>query len=404
MAIRLMLTVGALVLVAITGLNARRQEPPPAFSEAQRQAVVKAARSLTASELVDAVRRAEADELEAQVLVAQAFLQTNSPHRDPPRAIPFLEKAAARGHPLAQNALGSCYLSGEGVAAADEGLATLWVRQAVDQGLAQAMYVLGSMHMSGFGVERDVDEAIRLWRAAAEQGNPWGETGLGSAFAQGTGVARDLDAAAAWYRRAALQENPEAQTRLAFMHLTGTAVDRDLPEAARLLRAAAEQGHPVAQFNLAILHLRGEAVPKSREDAAAWLKRASEQGYAAATGLLGQMHWNGELGGDSWTRTQGLSLFEKAASQGYATGALSVAEIHVKNRDHRAACTWLAITRELEQTEAWQQEWAVLRPADAEEVRKALPKLTSDVRKKLTATQLADCEDEARRWLTAQVS
>jgi TPR repeat protein len=401
MAIIARLVAGTLALVVAVGSGVSAQPQPPVFSEEERQAVNQAATRLTAGELVDAVRRAEADDLDAQVLVGQAYFLSRSPHRDPAKAIPFLEKAAARGHPLAQYGLGASYLMGEGVFA-DEALGERWIRKAVDQGLAQAMYLLGELYEAGRVVERDAAEAVRLLQLAAEQGNPWGQAELGRAFELGLGVPRDARAAAEWYRKAALQGNTEGQTLLAFLYLSGSGVPRDVSEGTCWLRAAAEQGHPVAQFNLGIACRIGDGVPKSKTDAAAWLTRASDQGHAAATLYLAQMHWSGDLGRDSWTRGEGLGLFAQSATQGYALAALVLGDIYMAERNARLACTWLATARELAKTPEWQEEWAVLRPFDDEELRKRLPKLLAEARKKLTPQQLSDCEDEAVRWLRQQ--
>jgi TPR repeat protein len=58
-------------------------------------------------------------------------------------------------------------------------------------------------------VAREVAEAVKWWRKAAEQGHANAQYGLGAMYTSGRGVARDDAEAAKWFRKAA--ENPETE-------------------------------------------------------------------------------------------------------------------------------------------------------------------------------------------------
>jgi hypothetical protein len=61
------------------------------------------------------------------------------------------------------------------------------------------------MYSEGQGVEQDYNEAAKLCRKAAEQGNGQAQAILGIMYSQGQGVEQDLKEAARWHRKAAEQ-------------------------------------------------------------------------------------------------------------------------------------------------------------------------------------------------------
>ena len=72
------------------------------------------------------------------------------------------------------------------------------VRQAADQGDAEAQYNLGLMYVNGEGVPKDDAEAVRWYRLAAEQGDASAQHNLGVMYANGRGVLKDSVLAHMW--------------------------------------------------------------------------------------------------------------------------------------------------------------------------------------------------------------
>ena len=62
--------------------------------------------------------------------------------------------------------------------------------------------------------EQVTPEPIREWRAAADRGEAWAQFNLGLAYDKGDGVEKDLREAVRWYRKAAEQGDKEAQRAL----------------------------------------------------------------------------------------------------------------------------------------------------------------------------------------------
>lgn len=77
--------------------------------------------------------------------------------------------------------------------------ATQWSK-AVAYGDTDAMNNLGYLLYNGYGVGKDIDRAIGLWRDAAARGESESQWHLGMAYEKGTGVERNPAIAYAWYR------------------------------------------------------------------------------------------------------------------------------------------------------------------------------------------------------------
>lgn len=87
------------------------------------------------------------------------------------------------------------------------------------------------------------DEAVDLYRKAAEQGNIDGMFGLGAMTVAGEGIKKDVAAGRAWILKAAEQGQPQAINVIAQAYLNAelgmTAADRETPEALAWVKRAA---------------------------------------------------------------------------------------------------------------------------------------------------------------------
>jgi TPR repeat protein len=87
--------------------------------------------------------------------------------------------------------------------AKDVAEAVRWYRKAADQGYAAAQYDLGRAYDLGDGVAKDNVEAARWWQKAAEQGIAKAQYNLGLAYHSGAGVTKDDVEAYFWINIAA---------------------------------------------------------------------------------------------------------------------------------------------------------------------------------------------------------
>lgn len=151
-----------------------------------------------------------------------------------------------------------------------------------DGGDSRAAYFIGRRYATGDGVTRDMGEAVRWFKRAAEDDLPEAQHWLGMMYAKGRGVDLDHARAAGWFELAAKQDLPEAQHALGTMLLKGQGVARDDAKAARWLLKAAELGLPRAQYNLGVLYEFGRGVTLSLSQAKARYQQAADAGFEPA--------------------------------------------------------------------------------------------------------------------------
>lgn len=78
--------------------------------------------------------------------------------------------------------------------------AAKWYRRAAENGHVQAQYVLGKSYHAGEGVPKDQVEAFKWWRKAAEQGHATSLFNVGVMCFLGDGTAKDFSEAARCFR------------------------------------------------------------------------------------------------------------------------------------------------------------------------------------------------------------
>ena len=112
-----------------------------------------------------------------------------------------------------------------------------------EQGNSEAQNILGYCYATGNGVSQNYSEAVKWWRKSAEQGNAKAQFNLGKCYAHGDGVSQDFSEAVKWYRLAAEQGQKYAQYNLGCCYYNGTGVTQNRQEAFKYFRQAAAQGH-----------------------------------------------------------------------------------------------------------------------------------------------------------------
>ena len=123
--------------------------------------------------------------------------------------------------------------------------------------------------------EKEYVTAMKELAPLAQQGNAEAQLFLGKMYMSGRGVPKDADSALKWFRAAADQGNAEAQFFLGAMYLLPA---KDVPQGLKWLRLSAEQGMPDAQLLLGMAYLKGRDVPRDLVEADVWLQLAAAQG------------------------------------------------------------------------------------------------------------------------------
>lgn len=165
------------------------------------------------------------------------------------------------------------YEKGEGV---EKNLAEAakWYRKAADRGCSEAQFRLGYCYYHGQGVKQDYEQAVFWYRESAEQGNASAQNNLGLCYYHGDGVKEDREQAVFWYRKSADRGDMIAQYHLADCYYYGTGVKQDYRQAADWYRKSAEKGFSVVYLNLGQCY---EAL-NDLDQAIEWYQKANESG------------------------------------------------------------------------------------------------------------------------------
>jgi TPR repeat protein len=134
----------------------------------------------------------------------------------------------------------------------------------------QAMAKMASLHVEGKGVEKNPDEAQRLYHEAAELGDLTALNNLGVMYFAGDGVPKDPQTALGYFQQAAELGSPGAMDNLGSMYASGLGVPQSYSEAAKWYRKAADMGRASAMCNLGDFYASGLGVPQDDLQAFIW--------------------------------------------------------------------------------------------------------------------------------------
>jgi uncharacterized protein len=137
-------------------------------------------------------------------------------------------------------------------------------------GDAKAQFILGAAYDSGRGAPRDASEAMKWYRASANQGYAKAQNSLGSAL-QGEKKFAD---AISWYEKASAQGYALATNNLAYLYDLGLGVPQDRRKGFELYSKAANLGVAEAMWNLANMYGAGQLGKEDLLMACVWTLRA----------------------------------------------------------------------------------------------------------------------------------
>jgi tetratricopeptide (TPR) repeat protein len=103
------------------------------------------------------------------------------------------------------------------------------------------------------------DEAIGLYRKAADAGDARAMVSLGLILESGDGVPKDIGAANALYEKAAARGSADGAINLAVALMNGKGVEKNVARAVALLKTASQGGSAIATYDLGVLAQQGAA-------------------------------------------------------------------------------------------------------------------------------------------------
>jgi TPR repeat protein len=163
-------------------------------------------------------------------------------------------------------------------------ITTFW--EAARSGSPLAQWRLGDYYSQGKHVEQDLKLAAELYEAAAQQGDEQAILRLGQTYAFGnSAVPRDLEQAIRWFRVAAEKGSVIAQHNLAVCYTDPDTKQRDMRLAAMWFHRAAEGGYQESMKSLSLVYTRGDGVDVDLKKAAYWRERATAADLDPVSGL-----------------------------------------------------------------------------------------------------------------------
>jgi TPR repeat protein/ABC-type uncharacterized transport system substrate-binding protein len=247
----------------------------------------------------------------------------------------YFQKASDLGYPPAQANLGTFYAIGRGGLARDDEEALRLSRLAADQGDGLGHNNIGFFYESGRGgLPKDDNAAAQHYKFAAEAGEAWGQYNVGRFYQAGRGglIANDREAARL-YKLAADQRHAPAEVNLGFFYETGRGgLPEDDREALGLYQRAAAQGNAAGQNNVGRFYLNGRGgLPQSDDDAVRLYRLAAEQGNAFAQSNLGFLYETGR-GPLRLDEAEAARLYRLAAEQGHPNAQNRLASFYELGR------------------------------------------------------------------------
>ncbi len=238
-------------------------------------------------------------------------------------------------------------------------------QNALEMGDMTGQQRIGGMKLDGQGVEKDVQEGLRLYRDAAEKGCTDAAYLLGDMYFNGTPyVRRDLLEAMKWYRIAAERGDADAQRRLGYCYRNGDGVVKNADEAARWFKMAlesfrkeAEQGKAESQESLAAMYNNGLGTARNDEEATRWYQEAiktyrkeADEGFVYAMDHIGTIYDYGN--GVEENNAEAAKWYMAAAEQKMNTyrdlGYLYYYGGHGLQQDYKQAMKWFVKAAEKE--------------------------------------------------------
>ncbi len=158
------------------------------------------------------LQAAQAGIVSAQNSVAALYELGQGVNKNDIEAVAWLRKAAGQGDAYAMYQLGLHLRQGKG-AAWSEALAMEWFKKAADKGLAEAEWAVGYGYKEGLGQsagqgQQDFRQAVQWFTSAIQHGNDASLIELAELYDKGWGVERDPQRAMSLYRQASNSRYP----------------------------------------------------------------------------------------------------------------------------------------------------------------------------------------------------
>ncbi len=196
-----------------------------------------------------------------------------------PEDIGHLKASAEAGNDEAMLLLASCCLHGWGTEESPEEYFS-WLMRAAKAGNTSAMLGISSCYMNGIGTDINEQEAFTWLLQAAEKGDPDAMNQMGNLYESGYYEPQDLQKAFQWYQAAAQENHQMGLFNLSICYFLGQGTEENPQKGFEAMKKLADTGNPDGMCFLGILYQDGRGTEKNPEQAYTWFRKAAEAGSA----------------------------------------------------------------------------------------------------------------------------
>jgi len=229
-----------------------------------------------------------------------------------------------------------------------------YFKAAADKGHGTAMVWLGNMMTKGHGGEKDLKQALALYRKSNALGNPDGKMALGKAYYFGRGVKQSYERALGYIRPVARERHPEGNFYLGYMYAKGLGVEANRDSALKHYRKAIKAGHTHAKGGFAVTYYDDMQKAKEGKSYHQWLVDSANSGQKIAKYVLARKH----LIGFDVPRSlpKALALLEENISNNHTISMNYMAGLYEQGRyiqkDYKEALRYYRMSADLGDSEA----------------------------------------------------
>jgi hypothetical protein len=221
----------------------------------------------------------------------------------------YLE-AANQNNYQAQINLGLCYEKGLGVKKNMQE-AGRWYKKAADQGSLWGIKNLANISLTSTDSPNSKIKAIQLYKQAADLGDAESQRIIGMSMLEGSyGLQQDYDSGYKLIQSSADKGDEGAKAALGFCYFWGAGVKQDYDKAYRIFSSHAERENMIALAGLGYCYMLGRGAQQDARKAFRLIKKSAESGDMNAAWNLGILYLKGQ--GVEKDAQEGFKWMEKS--------------------------------------------------------------------------------------------
>lgn len=156
--------------------------------------------------------------------------------------------------------------------AKDLKVAEQWYQAAIDKGDVEGYSYLGHI----FEERKDLKKAVATYQKGSKLGSYRCDRNMAILYLFGRGVEKNYDEAFRLFSKPTVSGDVAAQRWLSEMYLNGWGVKKDLKKAFEYMLKSAKQDSPISQKILANMYEKGIGTERDHEESLKWAKRAAK--------------------------------------------------------------------------------------------------------------------------------